>query len=127
MTHPSLLEHDISPLLSQLSIDLAQAQSMDEAATYCAQILQTTLAPYFCQLVWFSGDALRRLGVLAESLLIQPDAQELALLRVGQPALRSSSEQALACFAPLRARGELLGWLYIDQPIWGAESAALIA
>ncbi|MDQ2999285.1 MAG: GAF domain-containing protein, partial [Chloroflexota bacterium] len=127
MMHPSFLEADLSPLFSQLSADLAQAQSMDEAATCCAQLLQATLAPYFCQFVWSSGDVVRRLGANAESPLIQPDAQELTLLHAGQQALRATSEQVLACFAPLRARGELLGWLYVDQPAWGTESAALIA
>jgi signal transduction histidine kinase len=127
MAHPSLLEAGLSQLFSQLSADLAQARSMDEAATCCADMLQAAFAPYFCQLVWGSGDAMRRLGVPAESPLIQPDAQELTLLRAGQLALRAASEQVSACFAPLRARGELLGWLYVDQPVWGAESAALIA
>src|SRR3954471_2382690 len=127
MTQPLLLEADLAQLFSQLSADLAQARNMDEAAICCAQVLQAALAPYFCQVVWGSGDAMRRLGARAESPLIQPDAQELALLRAGQPALRVASEQVLACFAPLRARGELLGWLCVDQPVWGAESAALIA
>ena len=124
MAHPSLFEADISLLFSQLSADLAQARSMDEAATYCAQTLQTALTPFFCQLVWGSGDAVRRLGPHVDSALIQPHAEELALLRVGQPALRVANEQVLGCFAALRARGELLGWLYVDQPVWGAESAA---
>src|SRR4051812_27095828 len=127
MAHPSLLETDLSQLFSQLSADLAQARSMDEAAISCAQMLQAALAPYFCQLVWGSGDAMRPLGARAETSLIQPDAQELALLRAGNPALRVANEQVVVCFAPLHARGELLGWLYVDQPVWGAESAALIA
>jgi signal transduction histidine kinase/transcriptional regulator with GAF, ATPase, and Fis domain len=127
MIHPLLLEADLSQLFSQLSVDLAQARSMDEAATSCTQMLQAALAPYFCQLVWGSGDAMRLLDARAESSLIQPDAQELALLHAGQLALRAASEQVLACFAPLRARGELLGWLYVDRPVWGAESAALVA
>jgi GAF domain-containing protein/nitrogen-specific signal transduction histidine kinase len=127
MAYPSLLEADISQLFSQLSADLAQARSMDEAATCCAQMLQTALTPFFCQLVWGSGDAMRRLGSHVDSALIQPNDEELAQLRAGQPALRVANEQVLACFAPLRARGELLGWLYVDQPVWSAESAALIA
>jgi signal transduction histidine kinase len=127
MVHPSFLEADLSQLFSQLSADLAQAQSIDEAATYCAHMLQAVLAPYSCQLAWGSGDARRQLGVHTESALIQPDAQELALLHAGQLALRADGDQVLACFAPLRARGDLLGWLYVDQPIWGTESAALIA
>jgi signal transduction histidine kinase len=127
MAHPPLLEADISPLFSQLAADLAQAQNMDEAAACCAQMLQAALAPYFCQLAWGSGSSVRLLGAPAEWALIQPDAQELARLRAGQPALREVNERVVACFAPLRARGELLGWLYVDQPVWGAESAALIA
>ncbi len=81
MAHPLLLEADLSQLFSQLAADLAQARSMDEAATCCAHMLQSALAPYFCQLVWGSGDAMRLLDARAESPLIQPDAQELALLR----------------------------------------------
>ncbi len=126
MAHPSLLEADLSQLFTQLSADLAQAQGMDEAANCCAQLLQSVLAPYFCQLVWGSGDTIRRLGAHTESPLIQPHAQELALLHMGQLAPRMTGEQVLACFAPLRARGELLGWMYVDRPVWGAESAALI-
>ena len=70
MAYPSLLEADISQLFSQLSADLAQARSMDEAAIYCAQMLQAAIAPYFCQLVWSSGDAMRPLGAHAEASLI---------------------------------------------------------
>src|SRR5690349_17210181 len=84
MMHPSFLEADLSPLFSQLSADLAQAQSMDEAAAYCTQLLQATLAPYFCQLVWSNGDVVRRLGPSDEAPLILPDAQELAQLHAGQ-------------------------------------------
>jgi signal transduction histidine kinase len=127
MAHPPLLEADISQQFSQFAADLAHAQTMDEAAAHCAQMLQAALAPYFCQLAWGSGNAVRLLGARAEWALIQPDAQELARLRAGQPALRMANEQVSACFAPLRARGDLLGWLYVDRPVWGAESAALIA
>jgi len=127
MVHPSFLEADLSQLFSQLSANLAQARDMDEAAICCAQTLQAALAPYFCQVVWGSGDTTRRLGAHTEAPLIQPDLQELALLHAGQLALRPASGQVLACFAPLRVRGELLGWLYVDQPAWGAESAALLA
>src|SRR5687768_15156702 len=126
MVHPSFLEADLSQLFSQLSADLAQAQSIDEAASYCAHMLQAALAPYSCQLVWGGGDARRQLGVHTESALIQPDAQELALLHAGQLTLRADGDQVLACFAPLRARGDLLGWLYVDQPVWSTESAALL-
>jgi signal transduction histidine kinase/putative methionine-R-sulfoxide reductase with GAF domain len=127
MARPFLVETDLSQPFSQLSADLAQARSMEEAATCCAHVLQSALAPYFCQFVWGSGDALRQLGAPAGSSLLQPDAEELDLLRAGQLALRAAGDQVLACFAPLRARGDLLGWLYVDQPVWSAESAALTA
>jgi len=104
MARPLLLEADLSQLFTQLSADLAQVQSMDEATICCAQMLQAALAPYFCQLVWGAGDAIRLLGERSEAPLIQPDAQELELLRAGQLALRAANEQVLACFAPLRAR-----------------------
>ncbi|MEO7911378.1 MAG: GAF domain-containing protein [Roseiflexaceae bacterium] len=126
MVHPPFLEADLSQLFSQLSTDLAQVRGMDEAATCCAHMIQAAFAPYVCQLVWGSGDTMRCLGAGAESSPIQPDPHELALLHAGQLARRVAGEQVLACFAPLRVRGELLGWLYVDQPAWGAESAALI-
>ena len=101
MVHPSFLEADLSQLFSQLSANLAQARDMDEAAICCAQTLQAALAPYFCQIVWGSGDTTRRLGAHTEAPLIQPDLQELALLHAGQLALRPARLTRLC--QPLRS------------------------
>jgi signal transduction histidine kinase/GAF domain-containing protein len=119
-------EADLPQLFGQLSADLAQARSLDEAATCCVQLLQAALTPRACQLVWASGNT-RVLAASGETPPIQPDDRDLELLRAGQLALRLEDEQVLSCLAPLRASGELLGWLYVDQPAWGAESAALFA
>src|SRR5205085_467513 len=70
---------------------------------------------------------MRQLGAQAEAPLIRPDAPELALLHAGQSAQRAANGQVVAYFAPLRARGELLGWLYVDQSVGGVEGTALIA
>ena len=52
MSHPSLLEADLSQLFSQLSADLAQAQSMDEAAARCARAASCLVG---CMLIGRSG------------------------------------------------------------------------
>lgn len=127
MAHPLPVEAGPSPLLGQLSADLSQAQSLEGAAKSCVQLLRSSLTPRSCQLVWVNGHTARLLGASSAKPIVQPDERELALLRADQLALRTEAEQVLACFAPLRARGELLGWFYLDRPIWGAESAGLLA
>src|SRR5262249_43723351 len=126
MAHLLPAEADLSQLFGQLSADLAQAQSLDEAAKSCVQLLQTALTPRSCQLVWASGQV-RLLSASGSVSLAQPDDRDLMLLSAGRLAPQVENEQVLACFAPLRARGELQGWFYIDGPVWGAESAALLA
>jgi signal transduction histidine kinase/putative methionine-R-sulfoxide reductase with GAF domain len=127
MAHPLLVEAGPSPLFGQLSADLSQAQTLEGAAKICVQLLRSSLTPRSCQLVWINGHTSRLLGSSLGSSIVQPDEHELSQLRADQLALRTQGEQVLACFVPLRARGELLGWFYLDQPIWGAESAALVA
>ncbi|HEU5098487.1 MAG TPA: GAF domain-containing protein [Roseiflexaceae bacterium] len=127
MAHPLPVEAGPSPLFGQLSTDLSQARSLDDAAKSCVQLLRSALTPQSCQLVWGNGPASRLLGYRAGKSIVQPDERELSLLRADQLALRTEGEQVLACFIPLRARGELLGWFYLDQPIWGTDSPALLA
>jgi signal transduction histidine kinase/putative methionine-R-sulfoxide reductase with GAF domain len=127
MAHPLPVEAGPSPLFGQLSADLSQAQSLDGAAESCVQLLRSSLTPRSCHLVWVNGHTSRLLGANAGKPIVHPDEHELALLRADQLALRTEGEQVLACFVPLRARGELLGWFYVDHPSWGAESAGLLA
>jgi signal transduction histidine kinase/transcriptional regulator with GAF, ATPase, and Fis domain len=121
------VENDLMQLLSRLSAGLAQAQSLDVGANCCVRLLQAQVTPRACQLVWGAGRAARLLVPNRDIPIIEPDAQELLLLNQGKLALRSEGERVLMCFAPLRARGELLGWLCVDQPVWGVESSSLIA
>ena len=126
MANPSLLEADLSQLFSQLSADLAQARSMDEAAICCAQMLQARSCAIFLPACLGQRRCHAAAGRARGNAAHPTRCSGASAAAAGQLALRVANEQVLACFAPLRARGELLGWLYVDQPVWGAESAALI-
>ena len=83
MAHLLPAEADLSQLFGQLSADLAQAQSLDEAAKSCVQLLQTALTPRSCQLVWASGQV-RLLSASGSVSLAQPDDRDLMLLSAGR-------------------------------------------
>ena len=127
MGHSWPAEADLSQLYSQLAAELAQARSREAAAGACLAMIEAQLSPRRCQLVWGSGQQLQVLGADADVAPLRPDPPELNLLREGKLALRASGEATTACFAPLRARAELLGWLYVEQPAWGVESPALLS
>jgi len=118
-------ETDLAQHYSQLSADLAQAQTLEAGAACCLTLLETRFAPQSSQIVWDADQRARVLGLSSETP-IQPTGQELTLLQQGKLALRMQAERVLACFAPLRARAELRGWLYLEHPLWNDDSALIL-
>src|SRR5690349_20901254 len=114
MAFPSLAEADLAQLFSQFSAELAQAQSLEAGALATAATLEARFAPQALQIVWEAERQPRVIGS-AEAPAV-PAADELALLHQGRIALRRQGQETRACFAPLRARADLRGWVYLDQP-----------
>ncbi len=118
-------ETDLAQHYSQLSADLAQAQNLEAGAACCVAMLEARFAPRSSQIVW-DADQCARVLSSDNQTPIQPTVQELTLLKQGQLALRMQGERVLACFAPLRARAELRGWLYLEHPLWNEDSALIL-
>jgi len=118
-------ETDLAQHYSQLSADLAQAQNLEAGAACCVAMLEARFAPRGIQVVW-DADQHPRVLCSDDQTAIQPSAQELTQLGQGQLVLRRQGERVLACFAPLRARAELRGWLYLEHPLWNEDSALIL-
>lgn len=118
-------ETDLAQHYSQFSADLAQAQNLEAGAACCVTMLEARFAPQSLQIVWHADQRARVLGPNQETPA-QPTDQERQLLQEGKLALRTQGEHVLACFAPLRARARLRGWLYLDQPLWNEDSPLIL-
>jgi len=118
-------ETDLAQYYSQLSADLAQAQNLEAAAAGCLTLLEARFAPQSIQIVWDADQRARVLGSGSDTPVLPTDS-ERTLLEQSKLALRMQGKRVLACFVPLRARGELRGWLYLEQPLWSDDSATLL-
>lgn len=119
-------EANLAHYHNQFSSDLAQARSFDQGVHCCLLALDIQFAAETAQLVWGRLPAARVFGA-NRTPIVQPTEAELALLRGGRLALRSHGGQVAGCFAPLVVRAQLLGWIFLDQPLWIDESAMLLA
>jgi signal transduction histidine kinase/putative methionine-R-sulfoxide reductase with GAF domain len=120
-------EFDLIQLYQQFCADLTQAQSLEAGVDRCVALLESCFAPRTCGVEWGVGHGLRVLGPNPGAQTHQPTPDELAQLRRGEPAIRADGEHIAAGFAPLCAQGVLMGWLYIEEPVWSDESRDLFA
>jgi signal transduction histidine kinase/putative methionine-R-sulfoxide reductase with GAF domain len=120
-------EFDLIQLYQQFCADLTQAQSLEAGVDRCVALLESCFAPRACGVEWGMDRGLRVLGPNPGAQTHQPAPDELAQLRGGEPAIRADGEHIAACFAPLRAQGALMGWLYMEEPVWSDESRDLFA
>jgi signal transduction histidine kinase/putative methionine-R-sulfoxide reductase with GAF domain len=120
-------EFDLIQLYQQFCADLAQAQSLEAGVDRCVALLESCFAPRVCAVEWGLGQSLRTLGPNSGAQIHQPTPEELGQLKRGEPAIRADGERILAGFAPLRAQAALMGWLYVEEPIWNDESRDIFA
>jgi signal transduction histidine kinase/putative methionine-R-sulfoxide reductase with GAF domain len=125
MAFPFPAEADLAQNFGQFSAELAQAQTFAAGAQASVAMFEARFAPRALQIVW--GAERQPRVISSAEPLIQPTAEERALLQQGQYVLRQQGEDVRACFAPLRARAELRGWVYLDRPTWNDDSAGLLA
>jgi signal transduction histidine kinase/transcriptional regulator with GAF, ATPase, and Fis domain len=120
-------EFDLIQIYQQFCADLTQAQSLEAGVHRCVALLESCFAPRSCAVEWGVGQNLRILGPNPGAQTHHPSPEELAQLRGGEPVVRADGELVVAGFAPLRAQGALMGWLYIEEPVWSDESRDLFA
>jgi signal transduction histidine kinase/transcriptional regulator with GAF, ATPase, and Fis domain len=126
MAQPLSADADLSQVGAQLSAELAQASSLEAAVLSCTALIDAQFAPRDRQVVWAGGSEPQALGSTNDAPQI-PASDEHALLQAGKLAVRTSGDRVQAVFAPLIARGELLGWLYVERPAWVLDSAPVLA
>lgn len=126
MTNIAATDVDYVQLSQQLSAQLADARSVDAGAACCAHLLAHALAPQFHQIVWDGGRVRRIFGPQADAPVRQPSAEQLAALARGELALVGDASHLSLCFAPLRVRGALAGWICLTRPEWAPESAGFL-
>jgi signal transduction histidine kinase/putative methionine-R-sulfoxide reductase with GAF domain len=127
MTQSPSVEGEIAQIYRQVSNDFAQVQSLNEGVNCCVTLLDSYFSPQSSQIVWDAEGHPNALGPAPNAPLERPNAAELTLLQSGSIALRIVGERVTAVFAPLRARAALLGWLFVEEPHWGADSAAQLS
>lgn len=120
------IERDLTQFYQQFCVELAQAQTVAAGVACCTALLDTCFAPVASFIVWDAGHNLRVFGPSPHpDAPLHPAPNEMASLQRGELAIRSVDD-GLVCFAPLRARGELVGWFALQDPAWTAESASLL-
>ena len=114
-------------LYQQFCADLAQAQSLGAVVDRCIAFMGTCFSPRSCGIAWDSVGGPRVLGPQSDAPIPQPDTEERACLKNGETVSRVVGERVVECFAPLRAGGLLVGWLFVEEPVWSDESHDLFA
>jgi K+-sensing histidine kinase KdpD len=120
-------EFDVMQHYQQFCAELNQARSVQEAVASCVALLTTTLSPNTCAFIWKARRGPYQLYPSTPLAIAPPSPNELALLASGELVLRRDSSEVHASLAPLRASGELMGWIVLEQPNWSAENRELFA
>jgi GAF domain-containing protein len=111
-------EADIPQLYYHLSTELAQAGTLAEGAARGLDVLAHWFSPRVCCIVWTTADMPLSFGLDPQMEPRPPSPQEWMLLESGE-LVTDASDAAGDCsyyFVPLRARGALLGWVYMESP-----------
>ncbi len=126
MSRGQPIDLDLENFYQQIPRELAQARTLDAAVNQSLVILDSALQPIVVQVVW-SAQRPRVLGALGDAELCYVDTETRMWLERGELAISGDDGDITVCFAPLLARGELLGWLYIETHHWSPESTALVS
>ncbi|HEX5689862.1 MAG TPA: GAF domain-containing protein, partial [Roseiflexaceae bacterium] len=118
---------DVLSHYQQFCAALTQARTVQDAVQSCVTLFGETIAPHAGRLIWQTKDGSTQLYSAGTPSATEPNADELAGLARGELVLRKISADVLRCTAPLRARGELLGRLEIEQPAWNDEHRELVS
>ncbi len=111
-------------LMHRLGSDLSLATSLDAGVACVATTLERTFAPRDCQVtLLIAGKPRVAHGADAAQM---PDDNQLAALHAGEVIVTTRHDAGVICFAPLRARRTLIGWLCLIDPVWSPDLAALL-
>ncbi|MCS7287786.1 MAG: GAF domain-containing protein, partial [Roseiflexus sp.] len=124
MNHAPALDINGTDIIHRLSLDLSLATSLDAGVTRIVATLERTFLPRDCQVaLLMAGEPRLVHGVGAVHM---PDDTHLAALRAGDPVVTTRPDTGMICFAPLRARRALIGWLCLIDPAWSPDLASLL-
>ena len=126
MAYATSADMELSQLTQQFTVALAQARTLGEGARLCVPAIENLTGARQTQVVWVTGEGHQLLAGTGE-LIQTPTESEAQHLAAGQPVVRWQADQILACFVPLHARADLLGWFYAEQPQWNEEIANSLA
>ncbi len=111
-------------LLLRLGSDLSQATSLDAGVACVVTTLERTFAPRDCQVALLIAGEPQ--AAHSSGAVQMPDDAHLAALRAGEIVVATRHDTGMRCFAPLRARRTLIGWLCLIDPVWSPDLAALL-
>lgn len=111
-------------VIRQLSLDLTLATHLDAGVACVVAAVERTFLPRDCQVALLVAGELRL--VHGVNPVHMPDDEQLAMLRAGDLVVTTRSHAGMICFAPLRARRALIGWLCLIDPAWSPDLAALL-
>src|SRR5687768_12693621 len=116
MAYAPPAEADQLQLYRQFCTNLTQAETLRAGVDACITIVEAYFAPRSCEIVWATNSDSRLPDPDPVALAQRPDTDELLRLKNGEIVIRSTGDHLEVCFAPLQARGALIGWLAIFNP-----------
>jgi signal transduction histidine kinase/transcriptional regulator with GAF, ATPase, and Fis domain len=106
---------DTLPHYRQFCAELTDARTFQEGIALCLRALEQSFAAVCTPIVWGAHGMWAVVDGGTQPLVL-PDADTLRLLANGDVVFDGDQEQPQVCYAPLRARGELLGWFRLERP-----------
>ena len=111
-------------IIQRLCVDLSQATNLEAGILSVVTTVERSLAPRDCQVALVRAGEPRLLHG-GEPMRIPDEAQRTAL-REGEIVVVPQGEAGMICFAPLRARRALIGWICLIDPTWSPEHESLL-
>jgi signal transduction histidine kinase/transcriptional regulator with GAF, ATPase, and Fis domain len=111
-------------IIQRLCVDLSQATNLEAGILSVVTTVERSLAPRNCQVTLLLAGEPRLLHGVGPVRI--PDDTQRAALREGEIVVVPQSEAGMICFAPLRARRALIGWICLIDPTWSPEHESLL-
>ncbi|HEU5087154.1 MAG TPA: hypothetical protein VFT99_06905, partial [Roseiflexaceae bacterium] len=113
---------ELLPLYRQFCAELTEARSFSDGVAICLRVLKRHLQANSIDIIWKRGAAWSVVSS-GQALAVLPDERALRTLRTGDMVVRAGHVgRPTTCFVPLRARGELQGWFFFEQPALTADT-----
>lgn len=110
-------------IVNRLASDLSVATSLEAGVACVASALERTFSPRDYQIVLMIAKEPHLFSGAGD--IQHPNDETIAALQSGEVVVTRQGDNTF-CFAPLRARHALIGWLCLIDPVWSPDLALLL-